>query len=78
MPGELVEWGGYCQNCQQHRLFRATIQKPNHVLHAILTIFTCFLWGVVWLLAANSVTSSLYRCTVCGVPWRGGQIGPGG
>jgi hypothetical protein len=24
--------------------------RPNHVLHAILTIFTCLLWGIVWLL----------------------------
>lgn len=25
--------------------------KPvNHVLHAILTVFTCLLWGIVWLI----------------------------
>ena len=27
--------------------------KPvNHVLHAILTIFTCLLWGIVWIVMA--------------------------
>jgi hypothetical protein len=27
--------------------------KPvNHVLHAILTIFTCALWGIVWIIIA--------------------------
>lgn len=26
--------------------------KPNHVLHLLLTIFTCFLWGIVWALLA--------------------------
>lgn len=27
------------------------VGKPvNHVLHAILTIFTCLLWGIVWLI----------------------------
>src|SRR5689334_2867505 len=27
--------------------------KPvNHVLHAILTIFTCLLWGIVWAIIA--------------------------
>jgi hypothetical protein len=27
--------------------------KPvNHVLHAILTIFTCLAWGIVWLILA--------------------------
>ena len=24
----------------------------NHVLHAILTIFTCLAWGIVWLILA--------------------------
>ncbi|MFB7252687.1 hypothetical protein [Streptomyces nojiriensis] len=24
----------------------------NHLLHAILTIFTCLLWGVVWIVLA--------------------------
>jgi hypothetical protein len=29
--------------------------KPvNHVLHAILTIFTCLLWGIVWIILAAS------------------------
>lgn len=26
--------------------------RPNHLLHAVLTAFTCFLWGVVWLVTA--------------------------
>jgi hypothetical protein len=27
--------------------------KPiNHTLHAILTIFTCLVWGVVWIVLA--------------------------
>ncbi|MGW6205586.1 hypothetical protein ACWF9B_18340 [Streptomyces sp. NPDC055089] len=24
-------------------------RPPNHVLHAVLTALTCFLWGAVWL-----------------------------
>ncbi|MFD6532857.1 hypothetical protein [Streptomyces sp. NPDC060184] len=27
-------------------------QPVNHVLHAFLTVFTCFLWGPVWLVLA--------------------------
>jgi hypothetical protein len=27
-------------------------QKVNHTLHAILTIFTCLLWGIVWAVIA--------------------------
>ncbi len=31
------------------------VGKPvNHVLHAILTIFTCLLWGIVWLIVGLS------------------------
>ena len=27
--------------------------KPiNHTLHAILTIFTCLIWGIVWAIIA--------------------------
>jgi hypothetical protein len=26
----------------------------NHVLHAILTIFTCLLWGIVWAILAGT------------------------
>jgi hypothetical protein len=25
---------------------------PNHALHAVLTVFTCGLWGIVWLILA--------------------------
>jgi hypothetical protein len=29
--------------------------KPvNHTLHAILTIFTCLMWGIVWAILAGS------------------------
>jgi hypothetical protein len=27
-------------------------QKVNHTLHAILTVFTCLLWGIVWAVIA--------------------------
>ncbi|MEU8508046.1 hypothetical protein AB0C40_25695 [Streptomyces brevispora] len=31
----------------------------NHVLHAVLTVFSCFLWGVVWLVLG--VTNKVER-----------------
>jgi hypothetical protein len=31
----------------------AYTSRINHVLHAILTIFTCLLWGIVWFLLAQ-------------------------
>ncbi|MFE6668534.1 hypothetical protein ACFVFH_33860 [Streptomyces sp. NPDC057697] len=35
---------------------------PNHVLHAVLTAFTCFLWGAVWLVL--SVTNKVERVSL--------------
>lgn len=39
--------------------FLATGQRPNHVLHAILTIFTCLVWGIVW--AVIAITGGIKR-----------------
>jgi hypothetical protein len=35
--------------------FNATLvggAKPNHALHALLFVFTCGFWGIVWLIIA--------------------------
>ncbi len=29
-------------------------QRVNHVLHAIITIFTCLIWGIVWAVMAGT------------------------
>ncbi|WP_406098792.1 hypothetical protein [Streptomyces sp. NBC_01013] len=34
-------------------------RRPNHVLHAAITAFTCFFWGPVWL--AIGVTNRVER-----------------
>jgi hypothetical protein len=42
---------------ESHQDFQAVLidGKPvNHTLHAILTIFTCLLWGIVWIVIANT------------------------
>lgn len=33
-------------------------KKPNHLLHLILTLVTCFLWGIVWIVVAIVVKES--------------------
>jgi hypothetical protein len=41
---------------ESHTRFQAVIvygRPVNHVLHAILTFFTCFLWGIVWLIIGS-------------------------
>lgn len=37
-------------------------KRPNHVLHAILTFFTCLLWGIVWL--AIGLTEKEHRVSL--------------
>jgi hypothetical protein len=46
-------------------------QKPNHVLHAILSIFTCGLWLFVWLVlaAGNRVTRETLTVDEYGRSW---------
>jgi hypothetical protein len=39
--------------------------KPvNHVLHAILTIFTCLAWGLVWLIVSVTGGEKRYQLIV--------------
>lgn len=41
---------------ESHTRFQAVIvygHPVNHVLHAILTVFTCLLWGIVWLIIGS-------------------------
>ncbi len=53
---------GFCAVCGAQR----KVERPgtNHVLHLLLTIFTCMLWLVVWFLV--SVQFGGWRCTFCG------------
>ena len=39
-------------------------QKPNHILHLILTIVTLGLWLIVWV--PLSLFQGKPQCTVCG------------
>ena len=53
----------YCPHCQKQVLAIGT--KANHVLHLLLSIFTCGLWLWIWPLVAAG-TAGNYRCTSCG------------
>ncbi len=41
---------------------------PNHILHAILTIFTCFLWAIVWIAVSWDYGSGQKRARYGAVP----------
>jgi hypothetical protein len=53
----------YCTHCETRTL--ATGNKPNHLLHFVLSFFTCGFWLFVWLLVAVSSVGG-YRCVKCG------------
>ncbi len=39
-------------------------EQPNHILHAIITIFSCGLWCIVWMI--DSSRQRPWRCSRCG------------
>jgi hypothetical protein len=72
MPIE--EAGGYCDYCQRPVLGRR--QGTNHVLFALLTLFSCGLFGLVWLLVVMVSSSAPYFCPTCGRMIRRGADTP--
>jgi hypothetical protein len=55
---------GYCQGCKKQVLVRQ--ETTNDVLYAILTLFSCGLWGIVWII--SSFSNRPWLCTACGRP----------
>lgn len=53
---------GFCPLCNRQVLVGA--KTPNHVLHAIITLFSCALWAPVWIFL--SLVAKDWRCQVCG------------
>lgn len=56
---------GWCPTCQTQVM--AIQDQPNHILHAILTIFLCGFWLPVWLMIMMMGSGSP-TCTRCGSP----------
>jgi hypothetical protein len=54
----------FCKDCDKNRLFEK--QKPNHILHLILTVLTAGFWFVIWILLIVISTFSPFRCGECG------------
>ena len=60
---------GYCHGCTRQVLVRQ--ETTNNVLYAILTLFSCGLWAIVWII--SSMSSRPWLCTICGRPDVEGQ-----
>ena len=58
----------WCPLCQANtEVIQEQKAGPNHVLHAVLSIFFCGLWLPVWIIIAitDSGKRSFVRCTRC-------------
>lgn len=55
----LVTQGGRVESQNEFDAVLATGQPVNHVLHAIITLFTCGIWGLVWIVL--SITGGIKR-----------------
>src|SRR5690349_21475814 len=53
----------YCDHCGRNVL--AVGSTPNHPLHLLLCVLTCWLWVFIWPLVAVSSIGG-YRCSRCG------------
>lgn len=59
-----VAGGGRVESHTPHAAVLVYGQKVNHVLHAIITFFTCGLWGFVWLVLGLSNGEKRHALTV--------------
>ena len=61
-------WQTFCPSCQ--KLTMGSRQTPNHLLHFIVTFFTCGLWVIPWVIITVTTSSAPYLCNICGTPGR--------
>ncbi len=55
--------GKYCNHCQKNVMAQGN--RPNHLLHLILSVVTAGFWLVIWLILIV-FNAGEYRCTQCG------------
>lgn len=55
----MVTKGGRVESQSDFDAVIASGKEVNHVLHAILTVATCLIWGIVWIVI--SVTGGVSR-----------------
>jgi len=54
----------HCAKCGQATL--AQKQTPNHILHFLITVFTCGFWIFVWGILILACATDNYVCPRCG------------
>jgi hypothetical protein len=57
------ETGKFCRTCQRPVMARR--RTTNHVLQLLITVCTCGLWVIPWILM--SIRFGGWRCALCGL-----------
>lgn len=52
----------FCPKCGQQQLF--VREKPNHLIHCLVTLFLFGLWLPIWV--AATIFAGGWHCSVCG------------
>ncbi len=53
---------GFCRHCNKRtEIYR---KSCNHVVHAILSLFTLGIWLIVWI--GSAIRFGGWKCTACG------------
>lgn len=60
----LEQYRAWCPYCESTRLF--TRPAPTHLIHLVITLFTCGLWILVWFAVSISCAFGRWTCNVCG------------
>jgi hypothetical protein len=61
----IKEFISYCDNCGKETIF--VENRRNHILHAILSIFTAGFWLIIWL-CLIIFKDKKTQCKTCGAP----------
>lgn len=60
----ISESSRWCPSCEDYVLARSV--GPNHLVHALVTLFLCGLWLPVWIIVCLTIDDRS-RCTRCGL-----------
>lgn len=55
-----------CRTCGKPTLH--LVERPNHILHLLLSVFTLGLWLIVWIFQLFGERPA--TCTVCGTKYK--------
>lgn len=56
------ETGGHCKPCGKRIILKR--KGTNHILHAILSIFTLGFWVIIWI--GSTIKFGGWYCSACG------------